>query len=539
MIVGNEPNLNRFWLPQFNPDGTDAAAPAYLALLAQTYDAIKARRPGDHASGAAHSRPAASTEPNTGRDTHSPTAFISRPGRGVPRQRPHAAGHGRARLPPVRRRRRTCSPTSHIRTRRRSASPTTTEARDAPRPGVRRNRAGGIARCRSSTTSSASSRRSPQAKAKPLHRHRADDDEARRRDRPRRRTTRRPCSIAFCQPNVVGILLFHSQDENGARELAVGRLLRRRHAEVEPLRRPRRARPGPRRLDRPLRRARARRRPDRPALPQGCGAPRRRRGDPASRARSTVSASLALTRARREDRVRAGRPTRSPGSPIASRSKGRKLGAGRYAFSGSVVHPVNPGTPALTPERDVRHPLSVSHARTRTIGRVSEKPAYERIEGLPGRPVRLVLVLQGRSRLAPPPDRGARRRQGGVRRGRRGLGRAGWRACGPTTPPASGPRRTSSSGRSPSATTTCSSSAPTLNGTPLAGWLTTPYSYLATTKPSVYTDKKRVRQGRVIPRNAPVSRRLPVREAPALVLPHLRGARRRRCGSTRRSAASS
>ena len=34
-------------------------------------------------------------------------------------------------------------------------------------------------------------------------------------------------------------------------------------------------------------------------------------------------------------------------------------------------------------------------------------------------------------------------------------------------------------------------------------WLTTPHSYLGTTKPSVYTDKKRVRQGRVAPRNAP------------------------------------
>src|SRR6185437_791425 len=42
-----------------------------------------------------------------------------------------------------------------------------------------------------------------------------------------------------------------------------------------------------------------------------------------------------------------------------------------------------------------------------------------------------------------------------------------------------------------------------LNGTPLAGWLSTPHSYLATTKPSVYTDKKRVRQGKVIPRDAP------------------------------------
>lgn len=42
-----------------------------------------------------------------------------------------------------------------------------------------------------------------------------------------------------------------------------------------------------------------------------------------------------------------------------------------------------------------------------------------------------------------------------------------------------------------------------LNGTALAGWLTTPHSYLATTKPSAYTDKKRVRQGRVLPRDAP------------------------------------
>ena len=34
VIVGNEPNLNRFWLPQFDADGSDAAAPAYLRLLA-------------------------------------------------------------------------------------------------------------------------------------------------------------------------------------------------------------------------------------------------------------------------------------------------------------------------------------------------------------------------------------------------------------------------------------------------------------------------------------------------------------------------
>jgi hypothetical protein len=41
VIVGNEPNVNLFWLPQFDADGGDAAATAYEALLAETYDALK------------------------------------------------------------------------------------------------------------------------------------------------------------------------------------------------------------------------------------------------------------------------------------------------------------------------------------------------------------------------------------------------------------------------------------------------------------------------------------------------------------------
>ncbi|MGZ4360303.1 MAG: chlorite dismutase family protein [Gaiellaceae bacterium] len=41
-----------------------------------------------------------------------------------------------------------------------------------------------------------------------------------------------------------------------------------------------------------------------------------------------------------------------------------------------------------------------------------------------------------------------------------------------------------------------------LNATPLAGWLDTPYSYLATTKPSEYT-ASRARVRRVLPRGAP------------------------------------
>jgi hypothetical protein len=74
-IIGNEPNLNRFWLPQFNPDGTDAAAPAYLSLLYRTYTSLKAVSPDVRVFGGAIS-PRGIDRPGTGRDTHSPTVFI-------------------------------------------------------------------------------------------------------------------------------------------------------------------------------------------------------------------------------------------------------------------------------------------------------------------------------------------------------------------------------------------------------------------------------------------------------------------------------
>jgi hypothetical protein len=73
--IGNEPNLNRFWLPQFNDDGTDAAAPAYLDLLAEAYDALKAVSPKIVVVGGAVS-PRGSDNPALPRHTHSPTQFI-------------------------------------------------------------------------------------------------------------------------------------------------------------------------------------------------------------------------------------------------------------------------------------------------------------------------------------------------------------------------------------------------------------------------------------------------------------------------------
>ncbi len=72
-IIGNEPNLNRFWLPQYDRHGRDVAAPAYEALLASTYDALKAVSPTVTVIGGAVSP--------RGNDTiqsnkHSPTTFI-------------------------------------------------------------------------------------------------------------------------------------------------------------------------------------------------------------------------------------------------------------------------------------------------------------------------------------------------------------------------------------------------------------------------------------------------------------------------------
>ena len=74
-IVGNEPNLSTFWRPQFGGRGNDLAARAYADLLARSYDAIKAVKPSVHVLGGAVS-PRGADRPGGSRPTHSPTAFI-------------------------------------------------------------------------------------------------------------------------------------------------------------------------------------------------------------------------------------------------------------------------------------------------------------------------------------------------------------------------------------------------------------------------------------------------------------------------------
>ena len=74
IIVGNEPNQNRFWKPQFV--GRRSAAPAsYEKLLATTYDALKGVSPGITVIGGALC-PRGGDAPRAAIPTHSPTRFI-------------------------------------------------------------------------------------------------------------------------------------------------------------------------------------------------------------------------------------------------------------------------------------------------------------------------------------------------------------------------------------------------------------------------------------------------------------------------------
>ena len=80
VLVGNEPNLNLFWMPQFDLSGGDAAAAAYEQLLATTYDALKAADAKLTIVGG-NLAPRGGDDPSASRQTHSPTAFINDLGR--------------------------------------------------------------------------------------------------------------------------------------------------------------------------------------------------------------------------------------------------------------------------------------------------------------------------------------------------------------------------------------------------------------------------------------------------------------------------
>jgi Bacterial Ig domain len=78
-VVGNEPNSSYYWQPQFDTRGGDLAATTYEALLARTYDAIKAVRPNVTVVGGALD--SMGTDNPKARPSHSPIVFIRDMGR--------------------------------------------------------------------------------------------------------------------------------------------------------------------------------------------------------------------------------------------------------------------------------------------------------------------------------------------------------------------------------------------------------------------------------------------------------------------------
>jgi hypothetical protein len=73
--VWNEPNLNTFWLQQYDASGNDIAAQAYTSLLAKTYDALKGVSQKIKVYGG-NLGPRGFEDPQSPRPTHSPTQFI-------------------------------------------------------------------------------------------------------------------------------------------------------------------------------------------------------------------------------------------------------------------------------------------------------------------------------------------------------------------------------------------------------------------------------------------------------------------------------
>lgn len=78
--VWNEPNLNGFWLYQYDDQGNNIAAPAYTSLLARSYDELKAMSPEIIVYGGSLA-PRGADNPDAPRHTQSPTAFIREMGR--------------------------------------------------------------------------------------------------------------------------------------------------------------------------------------------------------------------------------------------------------------------------------------------------------------------------------------------------------------------------------------------------------------------------------------------------------------------------
>ena len=226
-----------------------------------------------------------------------------------------------------------------------SASPTT--ASSSPCSALRSTEPRSAApTSRSSTASSASSRTSRRG------RHRCTRGTSPTTTRPVNEATQaayyeQALALAFCQPTVDGVLLFLSRDERVAARLAVGRPLRRRHAEVEQGPCHGGARPDDRRVDHALPRSRAARPRDVPPLRHALGREARRlpRQLPLRPRLPLLGAPRERRDALDEARRRAGRA--EVGELVQADLGTRRLEAGQLPLHDPARPPVNPsGTDA-------------------------------------------------------------------------------------------------------------------------------------------------------------------------------------------------
>ncbi len=210
VVIGNEPNLNRFWLPQFNLDGTIASAPAYLSLLARTYDAVKAVDAKARVWGGATSARGAD-RPGGTRPTTSPTAFVKALGvayRASGRTLPVMDGYSHHPYPD------TSSQTPDV------AHPNSTTIALADYDKLVRllgEAFDGTAQAGSTLpilyaefgieSAIPAGKAGVYTGAEPATTKPVDE-------RVQAASYAQALSIAFCQPNVVGLLIFHSRDES-------------------------------------------------------------------------------------------------------------------------------------------------------------------------------------------------------------------------------------------------------------------------------------------------------------------------------------
>ena len=206
VIVGNEPNLNRFWLPQFGRRRRTSPR-RRTSLLAETYDAVKSAAPGCARLGRRH-RPPRHRPPGHGPRHSLADDVHPRSRHGLPRQLARGTRDGRLRPPPV------------CRELARAARPAPS-ADDDDRPGRLRQarRVAGRSVRRNGATR--------QRAAHPLRRDRSRDRNPARTagfvhgsrarsvtgEREQAAEYTRALDLVACQPTVEGVLLFHVRDE--------------------------------------------------------------------------------------------------------------------------------------------------------------------------------------------------------------------------------------------------------------------------------------------------------------------------------------